>query len=440
MVSTIHETHRASVEKIVTALQSQPPRVRSALTELQRIFVSSSEQPPAILTACAAALKTNAQISADILAGVRTAHAEWDSYGELERKLYSACVYSTDSRNAITATEPNDITVMLRATPPRVKDAATALRWLNAVTQGAHREAYMACSALLSNPSADHPAVVEAIQTGYRVWPKLDEQNRTLFMACVYASKARAEIARARAAKRHARIEAQTPDEAHRCGNCDGQLPEDMNYCSENCRRDAEAAERPAPEQHTTSAPAPPEAKATKRKRQAAEQRAQAKTVVGELEQQYDEHYRAVVRAIPSAGVVRKNEGTADRYEEERQRARDLDDSRDGVDDLTGHRVTDHDYDRMALRPIRPNAQCSACNLERPTRETHTLDSNDDRCQECQDRDRVPLDVIRCEVAIAAQRPNPGNAIIDTLYGLDAVDVLRSLQARPRTAPALAAA
>ncbi len=440
MVSTIHETHRASVEKIVTALQSQPPRVRSALTELQRIFVSSSEQPPTILAACAAALKTDHQITADILAGVRTAHAEWDSYGELERKLYSACVYSTQSRNAITATEPNDITVMLRATPPRVKDAATALQWLNAVTQGAHRQAYMACAVLLSNPSADHPAVVDAIQTGYRVWPKLDEQNRTLFMACVYASKARADVARARTAKRQAQLEAETPAEPHRCGNCDGVLTEDMNYCSEHCRRDAEAAQRPTPEQHTTPAPAQPEAKATKRKRQTAEKRAQAKTVVGELEQQYDEHFRAIVRAIPSAGVVRKNEGTVDRYEDERQRTRDRDDSRDGVDDLTGRRVTDNDYDVMALIPIATNAQCSACNLERPTRETHALDTSDSRCQECQDRDRVPLNVIRQEVAIAAQRPNPGNAIIDTLYGLDAVDVLRSLQARPRTAPALAAA
>lgn len=439
MVSTIHETHRASVEKIVIALQSQPPRVRSALAELQRMFVSSPEQPPAILAACAAALKTDDQITADILAGVRTAHAEWDSYGELERKLYSACVYSTQSRHAVTATEPNDITIMLRATPPRVADAATALRWLNAATQGAHREAYIACSSLLSNPSADHPAVVDAIRTGYRVWPKLDEQNRTLFMACVYASKARAEIARARTAKRQQQIETECHD-THTCGNCDGELPENMGYCNDFCRREAESAERPAPEQHTAPAPARPHGKPTRRKRQRAEERAHAKTVVGELEQQYDEHYRTVVRAIPSAEVVRKDERAVDGYEDERQRGRDLDDSRDGVEDLTGHRVTDHDYDRMALRPISAGTLCSACNLERPVIDWRELDSDDDRCQECQDRDRVPLDVIRCEVAIAAHRPNPGHAIIDTLYGLDAVDVLRILQARPRTAPALAAA
>ncbi|WP_410659468.1 hypothetical protein [Amycolatopsis sp. lyj-112] len=430
MTSIIHHNQRVSMEKIVGALESTPPRIRTALTELRHVFTNGTEQPPAILTACAALLKTDRPVTPDILGAVRTAHAAWDSYGELERKLYNRCVFSTESRHDIVATEPNDITVMLHATPPRIKDAANALRWLNAATQDEHRHAYIACESLLSNPSADHPAIVEAIQTGYKLWPSLNDQNRALFMACVYASKERARIARARTEKRQKHIEAETPDESHRCGSCDGNLAStpDLPYCSDACRREAEAAQRPAPQVRTATAARP-----------TADKRAQERFAVGELEQQFDEHYRAIVRAIPSAGVVRKDERAVDAYERERMRQLDHDDTRDAVSDLTGFWVSDQDHERLALRAIITDALCAACNIERTPAEYRDPD-DDGRCAECLDRDRVPLDVIRREIALAAQRPNPAHAIVDTLYGLDAVDVLRNLQASPHAVPALAAA
>ena len=249
-------TARASNARC-SALQAQPPRVRPALQELKRVFTHSGANPPAILTACATLLNTDAAVSGDILAAVRNVHAEWDSYGDAERELFNQCVWSSETRRAVAVTEVNDVTVMLRETPPRVADALNGLRWLNAQTQYAHQAVFTVCGTLLKNPSADHPAIVEAIQTAHQLWPSLADDLRTLVMACVYASKARAAHARARTAARQQTTEAE-PADVHRCGNCDGNLaglPE-MRYCSDACRTDAEAAERPTDSEHTTTVPA----------------------------------------------------------------------------------------------------------------------------------------------------------------------------------------
>ncbi|WP_410598023.1 hypothetical protein [Amycolatopsis sp. lyj-23] len=385
MISTIHPKHHPSIILAVEALQAQPPRVRSALQELKRVFTHSGSNPPAILTACATLLNTDAAISGDVLAAVRAAHAEWDSYGDAERELFNQCVWSSQTRRAVAVTEVNDVTVMLRETPPRVADALNGLRWLNAQTQYAHKAVFTVCGTLLKNPSADHPAIVEAIQTAHQLWPSLADDLRTLVMTCVYASKARATHARARTAARQQTTEAQSAD-VHRCGNCDGNLaglPE-MRYCSDACRNNAESAERPADGEHTATAPARPVA------HEPIEQQAARRYVVGEVEAEYDEHWRAIEKAIPSAGVVRKNESGVDAYEAERERHRDTDDSRDDVTDLTGRAVTDDDYDRLASLGIDPDALCVACNLERTPSEQRSP-SADDRCEMCRDRDMPPL-------------------------------------------------
>ncbi|WP_284740259.1 hypothetical protein [Amycolatopsis sp. RTGN1] len=385
MVSTIHRKHRRSIDRAVQALREQPPRVRTALTELRNVFADSGENPPAILAACATLLNTDAAISGDVLAAVRAAHAEWDSYSEQERALFHQCVYTSQSRRAVAVTDVNDVTAMLRETPRRVSDALNGLRWLNAQTNDAHRDVFTACGTLLKNPSADHPAIVEAIQTAHHLWPILTHDLRTLVTSCVYASKARAAHARARTAARQQATEAESAD-VHRCGNCDGNLaglPE-MRYCSDACRKDAESAERPTDGEHTTTAPV------SAAGHEPIEQQAARRYVVGEVEAEYDEHWRAIEKAIPSAGLVRKNESGVDAYEAERERHRDTDDSRETVTDLTGRAVTDDDYDRLALRGIDPDALCVACNLERTPSEQRTP-STDDRCEMCRDRNMPPL-------------------------------------------------
>ncbi|MEV6871711.1 hypothetical protein [Amycolatopsis sp. NPDC051128] len=415
MVSTIHPKNRPSIIRAVEALQAQPPRVRSALTELRNAFTDSGDNPPAILAACATLLNTDAAISGDVLAAVRAAHAEWDSYGETERELINLCVYSSETRRAVAVTNVNDVTAMLREQPKRITDALNGLRWLNAQTQHAHQAVFTVCGTLLKNPSADHPAIVEAIQTAHQLWPSLADDLRTLVMTCVYASKARAAHARARTAARQQANEAESGD-IHRCGNCEGNLaglPE-MRYCSDTCRKDAESAERPMPGEHTATkepatapeateaAPIPgPATEATpkitaKRKNTAKaghepiEKKADGRYVVGEVEAQFDERWRQIQQAIPTAGFVRKDERGVDLYEQERQRHADLDDSSDAARDLTGYTLSDEDYEWLALLPVAPGGLCVACNLERTPAEQRTQ-GTDDRCEMCRDRDMPPL-------------------------------------------------
>ncbi len=385
MVSTIHPKHRPSLTRAVEALQAQPPRVRSALTELRKVFTDSGENPPAILAACATLLNTDAALSGDVLAAVRTAHAEWDSYDETERELFNRCVYTSETRRAVAVTEVNDVTAILRETPQRIADALNGLRWLNAQTQYAHKDVFTVCGTLLKNPSADHPAIVEAIQTAYTLWPSLAEDLRTLVMACVYASKARAAHARARTA---ARQQAAESHDIHRCGNCDGNLaglPE-MRYCSDTCRKDAESTERPTNGEHTTTVPAHRIAA----RHEPIEQRAARRYVDSAAEPDYDEQWREVEHAIPPAGLVRKNESGVDAYECERQRHRDLDDTSDDLSEQTGQPMTDDDYDRLALVPVAPGGLCAGCNLERTPSEQRTP-STDNRCEICRDRNTPPL-------------------------------------------------
>ncbi|WP_410626216.1 hypothetical protein [Amycolatopsis sp. cmx-8-4] len=425
MVSTIHRKHRPSITRAVQALQAQPPRVRTALTELRNVFTDSGENPPAILTACATLLNTDAAISGDVLAAVRNAHAEWDSYGEQERELFHRCVYTSQTRRNVAVTDVNDVTAMLREAPPRITAALDGMRWLNAQTNHEHQATFIVCATLLKNPSVDHPAIVDAIRTAHDLWPTLTPNMRTLVTACVHASKARAEHARARAAAQQQAIDAGAQGvtaevrEPHRCGSCDGNLADtpDLPYCSDACRREAESAQLPRPEEDpatdapaeatttTTAAPQPEPASAGKARTRAAstgrkakrttahepiEQQAARRYVAGEVEAEYDEQWRQIEQAIPSAGVVRKNESGVDAYEQERQRHRDTDSSRELITDLTGHLVSEDDYDRLALRPVAPGGLCAACNLERAAIEQRAQ-STDDRCEMCRDRDMPPL-------------------------------------------------
>ncbi|WP_328617269.1 hypothetical protein OHS18_13595 [Amycolatopsis sp. NBC_00355] len=417
MVSTIHRKHRQSIDRIVQALQAEPPRIRPALQELKRVFTYSGENPPAILAACATLLNTDAATSGDILAAVRIAHREWDSYGEQERELFHRCVYTSQTRRNVAVTDINDVTAMLREAPPRITAALDGMRWLNAATNDEHKATFIVCATLLKNPSVDHPVIVDAIQTAHDLWPTLTPNMRTLVTACVHASKARAEHARASAAARQQAIDAGTQgvtaeiQEPHRCGSCDGNLADtpDLPYCSDACRREAESAHLPRPDEDAaTDAPAEPTTTAqtattatpqamhkdrkTTRKtaHEPIEQKATRRYLPGEVEAKYDEQWRQIQQAIPSAGVVRKNESGVDAYEQERQRHRDTDTSRELDTDLTGHLVSEDDYNRLALRPVAPGGLCAACNLERAAIEQRAQ-STDDRCEMCRDRDMPPL-------------------------------------------------
>lgn len=213
-------------------------------------------------------------------------------------------------------------------------------------------------------------------------------------------SKDRAAIARSRAAARERQRETESGD-IHRCGNCDGNLAAvpDLPYCSDACRRQAEASTRPTLEDHTepsTARTAPP-------RRVPAEQRAR-ETTVGPVEARYDERYREIEPWIPNAGNVRKDDRVADAYEDERP-ADHFTDERDDATEFTGRRVRDDDHERIALEPLDPHTLCVACNLPRTRTEQGSTDS-DGRCTECAERDRVPLSVIQDEV----RKPDSGSA------------------------------
>ncbi|KAA9157973.1 hypothetical protein FPZ12_024130 [Amycolatopsis acidicola] len=380
MASAIQEKHGKSIDRIVSALDTQPPRVRTALAELRRVFRRSGENPPVILAACATLLHTDQAITPDILGAVRAAAAEWCDYGDRERELFRACVHTSESRAEIAVTEPGDVTAMLREAPPRVRRALDGLRWLDAATEGKHRATYTVCATLLKNPSATHPAIVDAIQTGYRLWPTLGEDHRDLLIACIYASKERATHARRRAAAREKQREAESGD-IHRCRNCDGNLAStpELEYCSDACRHHAEDNERPSLDNHTAAPAHAP-----------FEERAKDKVVLGEIETQYDEQYAEIEPAIPSAGLVLKDERATDNYEDERQRHQDTDTDDSPVTDLTGHALTDTDYERLALQGIDPDTLCVACNLARTPTE-YRRDVTDRRCESCRECDAPPL-------------------------------------------------
>jgi len=374
---------RFILDDVVSALSATPRRTRTALEGLRWMFQHGSDTPPALLMACAQLLNHDEATSTAVLDAVRAVRAEWDSYGATERELYSRCVYTSETRRTVAVTELADITAMVRATPPQRATALDALRWTDAETLGTQRELFTACAVLLKNPSATAPAIVDAIHTGHRLWPALADDARGLLMACVYASKERAQHAQRRRAAQQAQREAESGD-LHRCGGCDGSLAAtpDMEFCSDACRRIADAEPQPAP-----TVPA-----ARAHTHEPAEQRAQRDYVVGPIEAEYDEQYRRIEHAIPRVHAIRKDDGVADAYEGERARTRDTDE-RGGYYDhhtKTGYDLSDEDYERQALRAVRPGALCTACNLER-TRAEHGDPTGDGRCAWCVDGGKPPL-------------------------------------------------
>ncbi|GAA3587196.1 hypothetical protein GCM10022222_84810 [Amycolatopsis ultiminotia] len=421
------DKYTTCITDAVKALEATPPRVRTALTELRRAFERSDAEPPALLTACAELLRNTQPLTGSVLSAVTMAHTAWHEYTDLERRLYSRCVYSTTTRHDVTAHEPNDVTVMLRENPPRIDAALQRLRWLNAATLNHNLKIYSACAALLKDPSADSPAVTDAVTTAHTLWPDLDQHHRTLITSCIYVSKPRAEKARRAVEQRQRQTEAGSGD-IHRCNRCDEPIPgrTDLVYCSDTCRADAENetrptpvadAEPPGPTHAENSAaldePAPAEtrnpvaahprarpkapkatgqpARTRTTTRKTAEQRAQERDVRGPVEVTYDEHYRQVDSAISPLVLTLKDERAADQYEGERRRELDLDHTRDDNRDTQGTEVTDEDRERDALRGIDPQTLCVACRLARTPAEQRDPDG---RCTECQERGAAPLSAV----------------------------------------------
>jgi hypothetical protein len=364
-----------NISDVVAALNANPPRVRSALQGLQWLFENSKDTPPAVLAACARLLNTDDATSAEILHAVREVATEWDSYGDVERALFHKCVYTSETRRAVAVTQISDVTAMLHAAPPRVAHALDALRWLDATTQGDHRELFTVCATLLKNPSATHPKIVEAIQTGYRLWARLHDVQRALLMSCVYASKVRAKVANGRRAARQRQQDTES-GEIRRCRFCDGNLNHlpGAEFCGSQCAAGAAATERPVPTDYVPTH-IPIELRADK-------------IVAGPIEAEYDEHYRQVLKDIPTAARAHKDDRIADIYENERPADHDNDD-RPEHDEKIGYDLSDEDYERLALRPLSHDALCSACNLEMTPTEQRSR--HDDRCELCREVNRPPL-------------------------------------------------
>lgn len=259
---------KKTFDDVVAALQAG--RERTALTALRSMVEHQSDAPQRLLMTCAHLLRASDPTSGDTVVRVRAIQAEVDKLSDDERRLFHACVYSTETR-ADLVTDPNELAALLRGQPAPIGKARRSVRWLTARTDSYEREAVKICETLLTNPSATHPLIVDAIQQSYQIWPNLDGPYRALVMSCVYVSRERAEIANQRRAARTRQNEAETGD-IHRCGNCDGNLSmaPDMPFCSSTCRHEAATFEGPQP----TNQPAPPPAAPVAHYHEPAEQRA----------------------------------------------------------------------------------------------------------------------------------------------------------------------
>lgn len=381
-MSNTEHRDRFTFDHVVALLSATPPRVASALTALRWMFEHRSDAPHAVLLTCAHLLNATSPTDPDTLARVRRMHEQVAELAPDVRRAFAACVHTTETRAKL-ASCPNEVTALL-ADPARNRSKARhSLRWLAARAEGHSREALRACLALLENPSADHPTVADAIRTGHKMWPSLDQDHRTLLTACVYASRQRADAIRAKRREQEQQREADTGD-IHRCGSCDGNLSmaPDLPYCSDACRREAEshilpdAAPRPVP--RPASAP-----------REPFEVRARRSVVEYQPRIDYDEDYREIQPAIPQTGRARKDERVSDQYEDERG---ELLDDRDDSTPQEWRRM-ERFYAHLHLRPLADGALCVACNLERTPAEHRAEPVG--RCAQCNELDRPPLRAVQ---------------------------------------------
>lgn len=381
--------HRYTLDDVVTALSATPPRTTSALIALRWMFERLSDAPQAVLMTCAHLLNATDPTDPDTLARVRKIHEHLTDLTPDAQRAFAACVHTTESRASL-AGHPNEVTALL-ADPARNRSTARqSLRWLAARAEGAEREALRACVTLLENPSADHPTVTDAIRSGHKAWPSLDQAHRTLLTTCVYASRQRANAIRTKRAEEETRREAESGD-IHRCANCDGNLSmaPDMTYCSEFCRREAESHTIPQPV--TVAAPRripQPVARPASAPREPFEVRARRSRVEYEPQTSYDENYRAIEPAIPQTGRARKDDRVADQYEQERGEVFDERDDRYEVTPEESGRLEKF-YDRLSRVPLADGALCIACNLERTPAEHRSEPVG--RCAYCTELDRPPL-------------------------------------------------
>lgn len=370
--------HSYALSDVVEALRAG--RERSALTALRSIFEHQSDAPHRLLMTCAQLLRASDPFGGDTLARVRAIQAEAATLSDDERRLFDACVYSTETR-ADLVTDPNELAALLRHEPTPITKVRKSLRWLTARTDSHEREAVKISETLLNNPTATHPLIVDAIHQSYRIWPNLSAPYRALVMSCVYVSRERAEIANQRRAARTRQLEAETGD-IHRCGNCDGDLSmaPDMPFCSSTCRHEAEAFEGPEPTEPPAPAPAAPVA----HYHEPAERRALRPIVRGPIETEYDEQYREIVRDIPRTGFARKDEGVVDHYEDD-----DL--GSDHVEEAWDEalRRDEREFNARAKRPLADNALCISCNLERSVILQDAEPTG--RCEICAEVDAAPL-------------------------------------------------
>ncbi|MEW2507633.1 hypothetical protein AB0878_44955 [Amycolatopsis sp. NPDC047767] len=363
-----------TVDYVVDALRSG--RERSASIALRWLFENRSDIPQRLILTCGHLLNANDPTDGDMIARMRGLRADLDDFRDEERRLFNACIYTTETR-ADLISDPNELAATLRQNPKPLTQARRSLRWLAAQAEETERGAIRICLTLLDNPSATHPLIVDAVKESHQLWPSLDKPYRALIVSCVYASHQRATLAAKRQADRARQLEADTGD-VHRCGNCDGNLAElpEMAYCSDACRREAEVSD------HSRSAARRPAATPT---HEPAEKRAQRTYVeAGPIETQYDENYREIVRAIPLASRARKDERVVDQYENDRPT---LSDDPEDTDEQWW--TSELEFEARAMRPVADGALCTSCNLERSVIEHLTAPVG--RCGICAEVDAPPL-------------------------------------------------
>lgn len=392
--------HRYTLDDVVTALSATPPRTASALIALRCMFEHLSDAPQAVLMTCAHLLNSTDPTDPDTLARVRKIYEHLTDLTPDAQRAFAACVHTTESRASL-AGHPNDVTALLADPSHNRSIARQSLRWLAARAEGHEREALRACVTLLENPSADHPIVTDAIRSGHKAWPSIDQAHRTLLTTCVYASRQRANAIRAKRAAEETQRESETGD-IHRCGHCDGNLSmaPDMTYCSEFCRREAESHAIPQPV--TTVAPRripQPVPRPASAPREPFEVRARRSRVEYEPQTSYDENHREIEPAIPQTGCARKDDSVTDQYEDERG---ELFDDRDDRYEVTpeGRGRLEKFYENLWQRPLADGALCIACNLERTPAEHRSEPVG--RCAYCTELDRPPLRAVSQHRALIA--------------------------------------
>ncbi|WP_158892665.1 hypothetical protein [Amycolatopsis anabasis] len=448
------------IDDISFLLEQDPPRTRSAVQGLRFLFEKKGDSRRTLFHLCAFLIDNPETNSPEVQQALAVFREHWDQAARDEQRLMRACIYSSETRKNATqrrqATRARQATASTEAPEPEpAEDTESPYRWC------------FECDAVYQTPDD----LVKAFEAEAEPGHTLPPEKITSCPECLHDFLSEPDEVITPAYRECFECDAVYPTPASLVNTYQAEDPEavditpdDITFCP-LCMEDfpaepAEPTEEPTgPQPYAldpgTSAPEPEPAKVPEKPADVpADEDPEAYTETPEYleriaRQAEEAEYRERMERAPSDELPSGLNPDRAAYENtQRATFEQSDDAIIQPNDDTREierqlNAWNSHHERLATVPIQ-GAPCIACNLERTPSE-YRATTDDPRCTECRQRDRLPLDVIRREVRIAAQAQNPAREILDTLAALDALDVLRELDARHPAArsadtPAMAAA